>query len=555
MSCADNNEELIMKPKVLVTDKIDKVAGDILSEVAQVDFLETLPEEELIKTIGEYEGLMIRSQTKVTPKVIDACKKMKIIGRAGVGIDNIDLEAATNKGVIVVNSPEGNTVAAAEHTTALMLSMTRHIPEADASMKAGKWERSKFTGTEVFNKTLGAIGLGKIASRVVKTAIAMGMKVVVYDPYVTKERVEAVGATYVKHLDEFWGKCDFITIHVPKTKETAYLINKNTLNRMKKGVRIINCARGGIIDEEALQEALESGQVASAALDVFEKEPVDPSNLLLKTSGHVVFTPHLGASTEEAQINVALDVAEQIRDVLSGKSARSAVNIPSLKADILEPVKEYMNLAENLGLFVRQIAKGGVKQVQITTRGVLAKYDSSPLKVAVLKGILSHGAEGINYVNAPIIASQRGIEVIVSKSEQSTNYVGLINVKVITDEGEHSVCGAMLGDKMPRIVKIDEFLTGFEISKHVLTVPHINKPGMVAKVSAVLGNNNVNISMMTVAKKEETAGTDSSMIITTDEHICPELLEEIKQIEGINDAMYISLSPETQSFPQEPAVV
>jgi len=544
-----------MRPKVLITDKIDKIAGDILAEVADVDFGETLPEDELIKIIGNYDGFMVRSQTKVTPKIMEACKNMKIIGRAGVGVDNIDLEAATNKGIIVVNSPEGNTTAAAEHTIALMLSMTRYIPEANVSIKAGKWERSKFTGIEVFNKTLGTVGLGKIGSRVVKTAVAMGMKVLVHDPYVTKEKVEELGATYVKSLDDFWGACDFITIHAPKTKETAYLINKNTLNRMKKGVRIINCARGGIIDEDAIKEAIESGQVASAAIDVFEKEPIDPNHPLLQTKGHLIMTPHLGASTEEAQLNVAIDVAEQIRDVLAGKSARSAVNIPSLRADILEPVKEYMNLAENLGLFVRQISEGGIKQVKITTRGNLANYDASPLKVAVLKGILSHSHEGINYVNAPIVAKQRGIDVIDSKSEKSTNYVGLINVKLITDVGEHSVCGAMIADKTPRIVQIDEFNTSFEIAKHILIAPHDNKPGMIAKVSTVLGNNNVNISMMMVAKKEETAGVESSMIITTDEHICPELLLEIKQIEGINDAKYIYLTPDKQKTSQEAVVV
>ena len=541
--------------KVLITDKIDQIAGDILSGVADVVFGETLAEDELIKVIGEYDGFMVRSQTKVTPKVMEACKNMKIIGRAGVGVDNIDLEAATNKGIIVVNSPEGNTTAAAEHTIALMLSMTRYIPEADLSTKSGKWERSKFTGIEVFNKTLGTVGLGKIGSRVVKTAVAMGMKVLVHDPYVTRERVEELGATYVKSLDDFWGVCDFITIHAPKTKETAYLINKNTINRMKKGVRIINCARGGIIEEDALKEAIESGQVAAAAIDVFEKEPIDPNHPLLKTDGHLVLTPHLGASTEEAQINVAIDVAEQIRDVLSGKSARSAVNIPSLRADILEPVKEYMNLAENLGLFVRQISEGGIKQVKITTRGNLANYDSAPLKVAVLKGILSYSHEGINYVNAPIVAKQRGIDVIDSKSEKSTNYVGLINVKLITDCGEHSVCGAMIADKTPRIVQIDEFNTSFEVAKHILIAPHHNKPGMIAKVSAVLGNNNVNISMMMVAKKEETAGIESTMIITTDEHICPELLAEIKQIDGINDAKYIYLIPDKQKSNQEPAIV
>jgi D-3-phosphoglycerate dehydrogenase len=535
-----------MKPKVLITDKIDKVAGDILKDVADVVFMDTLPEDELAKVIGDYDGFMIRSQTKVTPKIIEACKNMKIVGRAGVGVDNVDLEAATNKGIVVVNSPEGNTIAAAEHTVAMMLSMTRYIPEADVSLKAGKWERSKFTGVEVFNKTLGTIGLGKIGSHVAKVAIAMGMKVLVYDPYVTQEKVEEIGAVYVKHLDEFWGQCDYITIHVPKTKETAYLINKNTLNRMKKGVRIVNCARGGIIDETAIKEAIESGHVASAALDVFEKEPIDPNSPLLNVNGHIVLTPHLGASTEEAQLNVAVDVAEQIRDVLSGKSARSAVNIPSLKAELLEPVKEYMNLAENLGLFVRQISEGGIKQVKICTRGTLATKDTSPLKVAVLKGILSHSHEAVNYVNAPIIAKQSGIEVVDLKSEQSTNYAGLITVELITDEGQHSVGGAMIAPKTPRIVKIDEFNTSFEIAKHILIAPHENKPGMIAKVSTVLGNNNVNISMMMVAKTSEAPDAQSSMIINTDEPIGAELLEEIKKIKGLNDAKYISLNPEKQ---------
>jgi len=539
-----------MKPRVLITDKIDKIAGDILSNVADVEFMDTLPEDELAKIIGDYDGFMVRSQTKVTPKILAACKNMKIVGRAGVGVDNIDLEAATNKGIIVVNSPEGNTTAAAEHTIAIMLSMTRFIPEADASIKAGKWERSKFTGIEVFNKTLGTIGLGKIGSRVVKTAVALGMKVLVYDPYVTAEKVEELGAVYVKSLDEFWGVCDFITIHSPKTKETAYLINRNTLNRMKKGVRIINCARGGIIDEDALKDALESGQVASAAIDVFEKEPIDPNHPLLSAKGHLVLTPHLGASTEEAQINVAIDVAEQIRDVLSGKSARSAVNIPSLRADILEPVKEYMNLAENLGLFVRQISEGGIKQVKITTRGNLANYDTAPLRVAVLKGILSHSHESVNYVNAPIIAKQAGIEIVDAKSEKTTNYVGLIDVQLLTDTGTHSVCGAMIAAKTPRIVKIDDFITSFEIAEHILIAPHSNKPGMIAKVSTVLGNDNVNISMMMVAKKHE-SGAESTMILTTDEHVSEALLGQIKQIDGIYDAKSVYLTPEKSKQAQE----
>lgn len=544
-----------MKPKVLITDKINKVAGDILSEVAEVDFKETLPEDQLCEIIGEYDGLMVRSQTKVTPKILEAAKKMKIVGRAGVGVDNINLEEATNRGVIVANSPEGNTAAAAEHTVALMLSMARNIPQADFSIKQGKWERSKFTGIEVFNKTLGSIGLGKIGSRVVKTAVAMGMKVVVYDPYVTQEKIEELGATTVKSLDEFWGICDFITIHSPKTRETSYLINKNTINRMKKGVMIVNCARGGIVDEEALKEGIESGQVAGAAMDVFEKEPIDPNNPLLSTDGNLVMTPHLGASTEEAQLKVAVDVAEQIRDVLAGKSARSAVNIPYLRADLLEPVKEYMNLAENIGLLVRQIGEGGIKKVEITARGDLAQYDITPLKVAILKGILSHNLEDVNYVNAPIYARQQGFEVVESKSEKSGNYAGFLTVELSTENGSHKVCGAMIADKTPRIVRIDDLSISLEIAQHIMITPHKDKPGMIAKVSTILGNNNINIRMMMVARKDETVGGESTMIITTDEHIWNDILEEVKQVDGIFDAKYVYLKPDKTIITEQHTMV
>ncbi|EKE04494.1 MAG: hypothetical protein ACD_20C00057G0007 [uncultured bacterium] len=532
-------------PKVLVTDKINEVAGKIVSEAAEVVYMETLPEDKLAEIIGEYDALMVRSQTKVTAKILAAGKNLKIVGRAGVGVDNIDVEEATQRGVIVVNSPEGNTTAAAEHTVALMLAMARHIPAGDASIKQGKWDRSKLTGCEVFNKTLGIIGFGKIGARVAKAALAMGMKILICDPFITKEKVEEFGGTYIKNLDELWPLCDFLTIHAPKTKETAHLINKNTLNRMKPGVKIINCARGGIIDEQALKEALESGQVSAAAVDVFEKEPIDPNNPLLSCKGDLILTPHLGASTEEAQVNVAIDVAEQIRDVLAGGSARSAVNIPALKAEYLEPVKDYMNLAENLGKLVRQVSKGAVKKVKITTRGDLAQLDASPLKVAILKGILSYTLEGVNYVNAPIIAKSNDIEVVDSKSEKSGNYVGLITVKLTTDTETHVVCGAMIAERTPRIVQIDDYNTSIALADHILMVPHHDKPGMIAKVATILGNNSVNISMMQVARKDETIGGSTSiMIINTDDTVKDELLTEIKQVDGVYDALYINLNPD-----------
>lgn len=310
-------------------------------------------------------------QTKVTEKVLEAGKNLKIIGRAGVGVDNINVEKATQKGIIVVNSPDGNTNAAAEHTIALMLAMSRNIAKAAQTTKEGLWERSKYTGHEVFHKTLGIIGFGKIGSHVAKVALALGMEVLVCVPYTSKEVVEKSGAKYVETLEEFWAKPDYITVHTPKTKETTHLINKDTIKLMKKGVRLINCARGGIIDEEALKEALESGHVAQAAVDVFEGEPNIAENPLVKTTGDILLTPHLGASTEEAQLNVAIDVAEQIKEVLSGGSARTAVNIPSLKPQKLEPVKEYMTLAENLGELAMQSAEGNLKSIEIRSTEIL----------------------------------------------------------------------------------------------------------------------------------------------------------------------------------------
>jgi len=533
-----------MAYKVLVTDKINEMAGNILSEVAKVQYMETLPEDRLAEIIGEYDALMVRSQTKVTAKILAAAKKMKIVGRAGVGVDNIDVEEATKRGIIVVNSPEGNTTAAAEHTVAMMLSMARHIPEAALSIKSGKWERSKFTGCEVFNKTLGIIGFGKIGARVAKVAVALGMKVIVCDPYVSETTVEELGGICVKNLDSFWPLCDFITIHAPKNRETLSLINKNTLNRMKAGVRIINCARGGIVDEQALKEAIESGHVASAAVDVFEKEPIIPENPLLHCKGSIILTPHLGASTEEAQVNVAVDVAEQIRDVLAGKSARSAVNIPALRAELLEPVKKYMNLAENLGLLARQLSGGAIKKINIATRGSLAEVDSSPLKVAVLKGILSHNLEGVNYVNAPIIAKSNGIEVIDSRSEKPCNFVGSIAVELITDKTAHTVYGAMIAENTPRIVRIDDYNTSIAPAEHILIAHHEDKPGMIAQVATILGSKNINISMMQVAKKDKTVGGESIMIINTDDSVDSDLLDKISQINGVYDAIYVNLNPD-----------
>ena len=528
--------------KVLITDKINEAAGKELEGVAQVDFIPTLSEDELAEKIKDYDALMVRSQTKVTKKILDAGKKLKIVGRAGVGVDNVDIEAATQNGIIVVNSPDGNTNAAAEHTIAMMLAMSRNIPAAAASTKEGKWDRSKFTGCEVFGKTLGIIGFGKIGHHVANVALALGMNVIVSDPYTTKEAVEKIGAKYISSLDEFWPLCDYITIHTPKTKETTSLINKNTLNRMKKGVRIINCARGGIIDEAALKEAIESGQVQSAAIDVFETEPDIKASPLYSCEGNVVMTPHLGASTKEAQFNVAIDVAQQIKEVLSGGSAKAAINIPALKSDVIEPVKDYMQLAENLGELVRQLSKGNLKNINITVNGNLSELNVAPLEVAVQKGIFSSSVENVNFVNAPLIAKKRGINIVTSKSQKDCTFIGSISVTLTTDIGENTVTGALIAKNMPRIVRINDYNMSIEAEKHMLIVPHENKPAMVAKVAAVIGEHNININRMQVAQKSNNNDNVSIMIITIDRDVDASTMDTINKIDGIKNAQYIKLN-------------
>ena len=523
--------------KVLITDKINDLAVKIVSRVAEVDNLPTMDEDELCKIIDKYDALLVRSQTKVTSKIIEAGKNLKIIGRAGVGVDNIDIEAATQKGIIVVNSPDGNTHAAAEHTIAMMMAMSRNIPSADASIKNGLWERSKFTGVEVYNKTLGIIGLGKIGSHVANVAIALGMKVVVFDPYSNPEVIENMGAKYIKHLDDFWGICDYITIHTPKTKETTSLINTNTINRMKKGVRIINCARGGIIDEKALFEAVKAGQVAQCAIDVFEDEKNIASSPLLKLDRNAILTPHLGASTDEAQINVAIDVANQVAEVLSGRNATSAINIPALKPQKLEAVKDYMDLAQNIAQIASQISNGAIKEVSIMAGGKLSNLDISPLEIAILKGVLSTNMVGINYVNAPVIAKQRGIEVKTSKTNDNENS---IEVNIKTSEKIVKVKGALLAKDIKRIIQINNYITSIEPKKHMLLVPHINKPNMVAKVAGILGCDDINISGMQVAQSTDIP-EKSIMIINTDSEVNAETLDKIMATDGIDKAKYIGL--------------
>lgn len=525
-------------PKVLVSDPIDQVGIDILSQVAQVDVKTGLPAEELVKIIGEYDALMIRSGTRVTKEVIEAGNNLKIIGRAGVGVDNVDVPAATRKGIVVVNSPEGNTIAAAEHTLAMMMALSRYIPAANESMKSGKWDRKSFTGVELYKKTLGIVGLGKIGAHVAGVARAAGMKLLAYDPYISKERAEQLGCQLVE-LDRLFQEADYITLHLPKTPETTNLIDEKAIAKMKPTVRIVNCARGGIINEAALAQALKDGKIAGAALDVFDAEPLGESPLR-ELGKDMVLTPHLGASTEEAQVNVAIDVAEQIRDVLLGLPARSAVNIPGLRPDVLEALKPYLQLAETLGNLVSQLAGGRIESLNISLRGELATNQSQPIVIAALKGLLSHALqERVNYVNASIEAKERGIHVIETRDASIRDYSGSLLLTAKGSLGEHSVSGALLGDHEMRIVSIDEFPINVPPNKFMLFTLHRDMPGIIGRIGSLLGDLNVNIASMQVGRK--IVRGDAVMVLTVDDPLPENTIEEIKKVSGIRDAYVVTL--------------
>ena len=524
--------------KVLVSDPIDQAGIDILSQVATVDVKTGLPPEQLVQIIPEYDALMIRSGTRVTKEIIEAGTQLKIIGRAGVGVDNVDVPAATRQGIVVVNSPEGNTIAAAEHALAMMLSLSRYIPDANQSVKRGEWDRKSFIGAEVYKKTLGVIGLGKIGSHVANVAKAMGMKLLAYDPFISTERADQLGCRLVE-MDLLLQQADYITLHMPKTPETTHLINAEALAKMKPTARIINCARGGIIDEAALAAALKEGKIAGAALDVYEAEPLGDSPL--KSVGkEAILTPHLGASTAEAQVNVAIDVAEQIRDVLLGLPARSAVNIPGLGPDVLEELRPYMQLAETLGKLVGQLAGGRVELLNVRLQGELATNKSQPLVVAALKGLLSEALrERVNYVNANIEAKERGIRVIETRDASVRDYAGSLHLEAKGSLGEHSVTGALLGDGEIRLTNIDDFPINVPPTQHMLFTLHRDMPGIIGKLGSLLGSFNVNIASMQVGRK--IVRGDAVMVLSLDDPLPDGILDEIVKVPGIRDAYTVTL--------------
>ena len=534
-----DSTQLLAMPKVLVSDPIDQAGLDILSQVAQVDVNTGLSAEKLVEIIPDYDALMIRSGTQVTKEIIEAGNLLKIIGRAGVGVDNVDVPAATRKGIVVVNSPEGNTIAAAEHAIAMMLSMSRHIPEANASVKGGKWERNRFLGVEVYKKTLGIVGLGKIGSHLAAAAKAMGMKLLAYDPFISTERAEQLGCRLVE-LELLMRESDYITLHIPKTPETLHLINAEVLSKMKPTARIINCARGGIIDEAALAEAIKSGKIAGAAIDVYEHEPLEADSPLRSVGQNIVLTPHLGASTAEAQVNVAIDVAEQIRDVLLGLPARSAVNIPGIYPDSIEKLKPYLQLAETLGNLVSQLAGGRVDYLNVQLQGELATNQGQPVVVAALKGLLSPALrERVNYVNASIEAKERGIRVIETRDASIRDYTGSLHLTAKGTLGEHTVTGAVLGESEIRITSVDDFPVNVCPTHHMLFTLHRDMPGIIGKIGSQLGSFNVNIASMQVGRK--IVRGDAVMVLSLDDPLPEGILAEIIKVPGIRDAYTVTL--------------
>jgi D-3-phosphoglycerate dehydrogenase / 2-oxoglutarate reductase len=526
--------------KVLVSDPIDQTGIDILSQVAQVDVRTGLPPDQLLSIIGDYDALMIRSGTQVTAELIAAAPRLRIIGRAGVGVDNVDVPAATRQGVLVVNSPEGNTIAAAEHALAMMLSLSRHVPQAHASTMAGGWDRKKYVGNELYKKKLGVVGLGKIGSHVARVAKALGMEVLAYDPFISTERAQMLQVRLMA-VDPLFAEADYISLHLPRTPDTENLVNAELLGSMKPTARLVNCARGGIVDEAALAAALEAGTIAGAALDVYANEPLKPDSPLLAVRDRLILTPHLGASTEEAQENVAIDVAEQIRDVLLGLPARSAVNIPGMTPEVMERLKPHLQLAETLGLLLSQMAGGSVQELEVRLQGEFANHPSQPLVVAALKGLLSSAlGDRINYVNASLEAKGRGLHVLEVKDDSSRDFAGgSLQLTSRGSQGSHTVTGAVFADGDLRITTIDEFPVNVAPSRHMLFTRHRDMPGIIGHLGSLLGEHNVNIASMQVGRR--IVRGDAVMVLSLDDPIPPSLLASIGKINGIQEAHPVTL--------------
>jgi D-3-phosphoglycerate dehydrogenase len=520
-----------VKYRVLVSDPLAEEGIDILKGFADVDVNTGLSEDQLVDIIGNYDALLVRSGTEVTARVIDAGAKLKFIGRAGAGVDNIDTDAATRRGIVVANAPEGNTLAATEHTMAMMLSLARNIPQATASLKKGEWKRSKFMGVELNDKVLGIMGFGRIGREVAKRAQALEMKCIAYDPFITKERAASLGVEMVP-LDELFRRADVITVHTPLIKETRHVINAETIATMKDGVRLINCARGGIIDEQALADAIASGKVAGAALDVFENEPPTDSPVL--GLDKVIVTPHLGASTVEAQKNVAISVANQCISVLSGGAAKYVVNAPMIPAEQQAVIEPYAALAQKMGSLLIQLIDGRLESIKITYGGEAAALPNTKfITRVILKGMLDPILQApVNFVNAEFVAKERGIKLSETTTEEAHGFRNIISITAKTDKMTESVSGSVSAPDHARIVSIGGYLTDLTPTGHVVISRHTDKPGIIGKAATILGRVNVNIAGMQVGRHKP--GEEALMVLTVDSAVPAEAMEEIKKIDGIH---------------------
>jgi D-3-phosphoglycerate dehydrogenase len=517
-----------MPPKVLISDALSPAAVAIFKDRGlEVDFQPNLgkDKDKLAATVNGFDGLAIRSATKVTAKMLEQAKSLKVIGRAGIGVDNVDIAAATARGIIVMNTPFGNSITTAEHAITLMLALARQIPEADNSTRAGKWEKSKFLGVEIFGKTLGIIGCGNVGSIVADRALGLKMKVIAYDPYLSAERAVKLGVEKVE-LDDLWRRADFITLHTPLTDKTRNIVNAETLAQTKKGLRLINCARGELVDETALAAALKSGHVAGAALDVFREEPATRS--VLFDLPNVVCTPHLGASTMEAQENVALQVAEQMSDYLLRGAISNAINFPSISAEEAPKLKPFIALAEKLGSFAGQLTESGVKQVRMTCEGAVAQMNTKALTSSAVAGLLRPMLQDINVVSAPLVAKDRGIVVEETRRDAEGDYDSLITLTVVTDRQSRSVSGTVFADGRPRIVNIKGIRMDAEFAPSMLYVTNQDKPGFVGRFATLLGQAGINIATFHLGR--ESAGGNAIALVEIDGIVPADVLAMVRQI-------------------------
>ncbi|MBI3303958.1 MAG: phosphoglycerate dehydrogenase [Deltaproteobacteria bacterium] len=529
-----------MSHKVLVTDPLAPQGLERLRACAglEVDLQPGLSAEELVRAIPPYQGLIIRSGTRVTKAAIAAAASLRVIGRAGIGVDNIDVEAATKQGIVVMNTPGGNNVTTAEHALSLLLALARNIPQANVSLKSGRWERKKFTGSEVCNKVLGVIGLGNIGAIVAERALGLKMQVVAYDPFVTPEAAAKLRVELVS-LDELYARADFITVHTPLTKETRGLIGAAAFAKMKKGVRIINCARGGIVDEEALFQAITNGTAAGAALDVFVEEPPPATHPLLQLD-QVICTPHLGAATDEAQINVAVAIADQVAHFLTHGVIQNAVNFPALTAKMLAILQPYLVLGEKLGGFLAQIAAAAPLEVHVEYSGEIVDYDVTPATAAVLRGLLSPFLElPVNYVNAPHIARERGIRVVESRSSRPSDFLNSVTVRVTGETGANTVEGAVFSNNAVRLVRVNDFYLEAVLDGYILVLHNRDVPGVVGAVGTLLGQRGINIAGLELGR--ERVGGMAISLIHVDGQVPSEVLAELRTLEPIVSAQLIRL--------------